>query len=176
MYGSHCLDTVMNLQTIPTMTYEIGGLAASTVLNLDGFTDTITIAGTEDCGPRQYVITGDAITNGILVYSYVDATTSALTLTTTDPTYLGTSTVTIVANLVNHTFLNDMTKIDIDGTSDPWLTVTMQFDVTVTGLCQTTSFIENSGLTDSRLHIVDTNPTEFTFISETQDSVGTAVN
>ena len=81
------------------MNYEIGGLSAESEVTLNGVTDTITQGGTENCGPRQYVVTGPAITNGALTLIYVDATTSKLRLTTTNPDFLGTTSITIVANL-----------------------------------------------------------------------------
>lgn len=173
MYGSRCLDTAMTIQTVPTMNYEIGGLSGFTDQLLNGFTDTITQGGTENCGPRQYVVTGPAITNGTLVLSYVDATTSKLRLTTTNPTYLGTTSIKIVANLLNHPFLNGITKVNPDS-AVPYITVETTFSVVITGKCQTTSFIKNQYLTASKLHIVDTNPISWNFLV-TQESVGNSV-
>lgn len=165
----------MATQSLSTMNYEIGGLSPVTEVTLNGFTDTITQGGTENCGPRQYVVTGPAITNGTLTLVYVDATTSKLRLTTTNPDYLGTTSITIVANLLNHPFLNGLTKVN-PNSATPYIDKTTTFSVVITGKCQTTSFILNSYLTAKQLHIIDTNPVVWSFLKDTEESVGTAVN
>jgi hypothetical protein len=134
MYNSRCLNTVLNTQSISTLNYEIGGLSAATELTLNGFTDTITLGGTENCGPRKYTVTGPAITNGALTLVYVDAATSKLRLTTTNPDYLGTTSITMVVELLNHPFLNGITKVNPDSAT-PYIDKTVTFNVVITGKC-----------------------------------------
>jgi hypothetical protein len=106
-YPSRCVQTVMSVQSIATMDYQIGYSADPEEQTLDGFTDTVSLAGVEHCGPRLYTLSGTAYDQGMVHVEYVDVDTSKLVVQTTDPAYIGSYTVNVHVAFEDHPWLTD---------------------------------------------------------------------
>jgi hypothetical protein len=107
------------------MEFEIDYNQPYTVQTMPDWTDTITQAGTSNCGARRYTLYGDATT------SFVDngyGNTHEFRTITTDPTKMGTYKMSFYIELENYDDLN------------PIIRIKKVFYVTITGACTDTVF------------------------------------
>ena len=99
------------------MTYYIDEHTGSQLIQtFPEFTDTLTVAGTADCGNRAYTLTAPAAVSGVITLG----SPRDLTIATTDMSLVGTYQVTILVSLqtypenTNAIGLTKTIKIKID--------------------------------------------------------------